>query len=75
MGRAKAKRKGADFLAVNRVGEGVGFGDVPNTLRYVDNGGADLGEASGSKEEVAADLVARVTRFLNAPSAVHENGV
>src|SRR5699024_5121770 len=29
-GRAKARRKQADLLAVNQVGAGTGFGDVPN---------------------------------------------
>src|SRR5690606_24974535 len=30
--RAKARRKGADLLAVNAVGAGTGFGDVPSAV-------------------------------------------
>ncbi|MBS4999667.1 MAG: bifunctional phosphopantothenoylcysteine decarboxylase/phosphopantothenate--cysteine ligase CoaBC, partial [Actinomyces sp.] len=32
-GTDKAARKGADFICLNRVGENVGFGDVPNDIR------------------------------------------
>lgn len=52
-GRAKAKRKGADLLAVNAVGSGTGFGDVPNTVHLLDAAGEQVGHASGSKDEVA----------------------
>lgn len=68
-GRAKAQRKGADLLAVNKVGGGAGFGPVPNALYYVDRNGMDLGETSGSKGQVAKDLIGRVAQLVNAPQA------
>ncbi|MEV7971853.1 bifunctional phosphopantothenoylcysteine decarboxylase/phosphopantothenate--cysteine ligase CoaBC [Cellulomonas sp. NPDC089187] len=52
-GRAKAQRKGADLLAVNAVGEGVGFGTAENTVTLLDATGAEVGAASGSKDAVA----------------------
>lgn len=52
-GRRKALRKGADLLVVNPVGEGVGFGDVPNTVTMLDARGERVGTASGSKLTVA----------------------
>ncbi|WP_147917408.1 bifunctional phosphopantothenoylcysteine decarboxylase/phosphopantothenate synthase [Ruania zhangjianzhongii] len=55
-GRAKAKRKGADLLAVNAVGSGAGFGDVPNTVHLLNAAGEQVGHASGSKDEVAAAI-------------------
>lgn len=64
LGRAKARRKGADLLAVNRVGRNVGFGSVPNTLHYVDADGEKWGEVSGSKSDVAEDLVGRISEML-----------
>lgn len=56
-GRAKALRKGADFLAVNEVGEATGFGDVPNKVTVFDKHGETVGNISGSKADVAAGLV------------------
>ncbi len=65
-GRAKALRKGADLLAVNQVGVGVGFGTAENTVTLLDGSGAQVGGASGSKDVVAhaiwdvvADRIAR----------------
>ncbi len=52
-GAAKAKRKGADLLAVNAVGAGVGFGNVPNAVTLIDAGGDVVGRASGTKLAVA----------------------
>lgn len=60
-GRAKAVRKGADLLVVNRVGESVGFGDVPTTVTILDATGEVVGSAEGTKLLVAhaiLDLVA-----------------
>ena len=56
LGRAKARRKGADLLAVNAVGGGHGFGDVPNAVTVLDRDGEPVGEAAGTKDEVAAGL-------------------
>ncbi|MBW3070235.1 MULTISPECIES: bifunctional phosphopantothenoylcysteine decarboxylase/phosphopantothenate--cysteine ligase CoaBC [unclassified Actinomyces] len=56
-GAAKARRKGADLLAVNAVGTHTGFGDVPNTVVVLDAAGREVGRASGSKQEVATVLM------------------
>ncbi|WP_099332013.1 bifunctional phosphopantothenoylcysteine decarboxylase/phosphopantothenate--cysteine ligase CoaBC [Actinomyces minihominis] len=63
-GAVKARAKKADLLAVNQVGEGIGFGDVPNTLLFFDSDGILTGETSGSKDQVAADLLSRVIDIL-----------
>ncbi|MCL3778161.1 bifunctional phosphopantothenoylcysteine decarboxylase/phosphopantothenate--cysteine ligase CoaBC [Actinomyces sp. 186855] len=63
-GAAKARRKGADLLAVNAVGQGLGFGDVPNAVVVLDAAGAEVARARGSKDEVARALVALVAGRL-----------
>jgi len=68
-GRAKAIRKGADLLAVNAVGQDAGFGDVPNTVHFLDAAGKRLGEASGSKGEVAEAIWDEVAHLLIERSA------
>ncbi|MCU1431463.1 MAG: phosphopantothenoylcysteine decarboxylase/phosphopantothenate/cysteine ligase [Actinotalea sp.] len=52
-GRAKARRKGADLLAINAVGVGRGFGTAENEVTIVDGDGEDVLRAAGSKDEVA----------------------
>lgn len=52
-GRAKARRKGADLLAVNAVGKGLGFGTETNDVTIVDAAGETVSAAAGSKREVA----------------------
>ncbi len=56
LGRAKARRKGADLLAVNAVGGGRGFGDVDNAVTVLDGTGEPVGEAAGTKQDVARGL-------------------
>lgn len=68
-GRAKARRKGADLMAVNRVGEGEGFGDVPNRIDVLDAGGRGVGTASGTKDDVAEYLVGLIASRLATLSA------
>lgn len=63
-GRAKARRKGADLLAVNQVGDGTGFGDVPNAVVILDHEGQEITRAAGTKDEVAIGLVAAITALL-----------
>ncbi|GAB2981982.1 bifunctional phosphopantothenoylcysteine decarboxylase/phosphopantothenate--cysteine ligase CoaBC [Actinotalea caeni] len=63
-GRAKARRKGADLLAVNAVGAGTGFGDVPNAVVVLDAAGEVVTEASGSKADVARGLLDAVVALL-----------
>ena len=64
-GADKAARKGADFICLNRVGESVGFGDVPNDIRLLDARGTVAGRYVGSKDEVAAGLVGHMASFLD----------
>lgn len=52
-GRAKARRKGADLLVVNAVGEGRGFGTEDNDVTVLDGAGEVVAKAQGSKDEVA----------------------
>ena len=63
-GKEKARRKGADFLAINRVGDGFGFGDVDNHVTIVDSKGELVGEVSGSKARVADFLTTTIAQRL-----------
>ena len=65
-GRAKARRKGADLLAVNEVGATAGFGDVGNTITVLDANGEVRGSSSGSKNEVAEGLLDHISPLLGA---------
>ena len=56
-GSLKAKAKGVDLLAVNQVGDGLGFGTQTNTLYFFDDRGEIIGEASGTKYEVGKVLL------------------
>ncbi|GAB2624425.1 bifunctional phosphopantothenoylcysteine decarboxylase/phosphopantothenate--cysteine ligase CoaBC [Pseudactinotalea suaedae] len=69
-GRAKARHKGADLLAVNQVGNGSGFGDVPNAVVILDRQGAVVGEVEGTKADVARGLVDAVGALLDTRAAV-----
>lgn len=60
LGTEKALRKGADLLAVNRVGGGVGFGEVDNEVWLLDSTGRMLLNAKGSKSRVAQALVSAI---------------
>ncbi|MGN6501626.1 MAG: bifunctional phosphopantothenoylcysteine decarboxylase/phosphopantothenate--cysteine ligase CoaBC, partial [Pseudolysinimonas sp.] len=53
LGRAKAARKGVDYLVVNRVGWTQGFATDSNAVIVLDADGAIVGEAEGSKATVA----------------------
>ena len=63
-GAAKARRKGADLLAVNLVGERTGFGDVPNAVVVLDCRGREVARVRGSKTDVARALIDLVARRL-----------
>ncbi|HLS24860.1 MAG TPA: bifunctional phosphopantothenoylcysteine decarboxylase/phosphopantothenate--cysteine ligase CoaBC [Beutenbergiaceae bacterium] len=65
-GRNKAARKGADLLAVNHVGAGLGFGDVPNAVVVLRPDGTEVGRAAGSKTDVAVGLLDAVEERLAA---------
>ncbi|PID98158.1 MAG: bifunctional phosphopantothenoylcysteine decarboxylase/phosphopantothenate--cysteine ligase CoaBC [Actinobacteria bacterium] len=56
-GRDKVRRKKADALAINTVGQGRGFGNVPNEIHLIDAEGAVIDHCAGTKEEVAVHIV------------------
>lgn len=56
-GAAKARRKGADLLALNDVSGGRGFGTPDNALTFLDASGAEVGRVAGSKLTVAHGLL------------------
>lgn len=62
LGQQKARRKGATFLAVNQVGGGLGFGEVPNQVQVLDAQGQPVANYSGSKSQVARQLVDLLAR-------------
>lgn len=62
--RAKAVRKGADLLVFNDVSGNGGFGDVPNTVVFLDKAGNELGRASGSKADVGRAVVHEIALRL-----------
>lgn len=53
LGRAKAARKGVDYLVVNRVGWTEGFATDRNAVIVLDAAGVIVGEADGTKASVA----------------------
>ena len=55
-GRAKARRKGADLIAVNAVGSGQRFGHEGDEVTILDGAGGVVGQAAGSKGGVADAL-------------------
>ncbi|GAA2723641.1 bifunctional phosphopantothenoylcysteine decarboxylase/phosphopantothenate--cysteine ligase CoaBC [Cellulomonas aerilata] len=63
-GRHKARRKGADLLAVNAVGGGLGFGTADNEVTILDASGDVVGRAAGSKDVVADGLLDAVVHLL-----------
>ncbi|MFW2514299.1 bifunctional phosphopantothenoylcysteine decarboxylase/phosphopantothenate--cysteine ligase CoaBC [Demequina sp. SO4-13] len=67
-GAAKARRKGADLLVVNEVGDGRGFGTVENSVTLLDSSGTPVGEASGSKLTVAGAVLDAVVERLSSSS-------
>ena len=69
-GAAKLKRKGCEMLVVNEVGENLTFGTDENSVTILFADGAAAVHASGSKDEVAASVIAAVGRAL-APARRH----
>jgi len=57
IGRAKAARKGVDYLVVNRVGWDAVFGKETNAVIVLGAGGEIVAEASGSKATVAETIL------------------
>jgi len=52
-GHRKRERKGVDLLAVNRVGDGHGFGAQENRVLLLDAAGSVVTDVAGSKRAVA----------------------
>ncbi|WGD37409.1 bifunctional phosphopantothenoylcysteine decarboxylase/phosphopantothenate synthase [Lysinibacter sp. HNR] len=57
LGRAKAQRKGADFLVLNAVSWEEGFGSPNNTIVIIRGSGEIVSDASGTKQEVAGTIL------------------
>jgi phosphopantothenoylcysteine decarboxylase/phosphopantothenate--cysteine ligase len=53
LGRSKVARKGSDYLVLNTVGWTAGFATASNTVILLSGAGDIVGEASGTKSEVA----------------------
>ncbi|HEY0119111.1 MAG TPA: phosphopantothenoylcysteine decarboxylase, partial [Cellulomonas sp.] len=66
-GRDKARRKGADLLVVNAVGEGRGFGTTDNDVVVLDVTGAEVARCAGSKDVVAHAVWDAVRPLLSSP--------
>ena len=60
LGKEKARRKGADIIFINQVGESSGFGDISTKVCAVDHLGMEIGQFSGTKPQVAAKIVTLV---------------
>ena len=63
-GADKARRKAADLLAVNAVGNGQGFGDVESQVVLVDREGQPVKTVSGSKVTIAAGIIDEVAQRI-----------
>jgi len=62
--RAKLKRKGADLLVVNAVGEGKAFGTEDNSGWLLGSDGTELPIPMGAKAQLAATLWDAVSSFM-----------
>lgn len=67
-GARKARRKGADLLAVNSVRDGRGFGTPDNDVHILDVNGTEVSAVSGSKDVVAHAILDSILGHLAAPS-------
>ena len=56
-GKAKARRKGARYIAINQVGIDQGFGTDTNRVSVVDGAGTIVLSVAGTKLQVARELV------------------
>jgi len=62
---AKLRRKGCDLLVVNQVGRDEVFGQDTNSVVILARSGSEPQEASGSKSDVAAAVIDRVSAELS----------
>ncbi len=63
--RAKLRRKACDLLVVNQVGRDKVFGEDTNSVVILSRAGSEPQEASGSKSEVAAAVIDRISAELS----------
>lgn len=61
----KLRRKACDLLVVNHVGEGRVFGEDTNSVVILSRTGSEPQEASGSKSDVAAAVIDRISAELS----------
>ncbi|MCC2661932.1 MAG: phosphopantothenoylcysteine decarboxylase, partial [Arthrobacter sp.] len=62
---AKLKRKGCDLLVVNHVGSDKVFGQDHNSVVILSRTGSDPQSASGTKQDVAAVVIDRISAELS----------
>lgn len=62
---AKLRKKGCDLLVVNHVGEGLVFGQDRNSVVILSRSGSEPQAASGSKDDVAAAVIDRISSELS----------
>ncbi|CAN7391381.1 bifunctional phosphopantothenoylcysteine decarboxylase/phosphopantothenate--cysteine ligase CoaBC [Arthrobacter sp. LjRoot14] len=62
---AKLRKKGCDLLVVNHVGEGLVFGQDHNSVVILSRTGSEPQAASGSKDDVAAAVIDRISSELS----------
>ncbi|WP_427007477.1 bifunctional phosphopantothenoylcysteine decarboxylase/phosphopantothenate--cysteine ligase CoaBC [Pseudarthrobacter sp. H2] len=62
---AKLRRKACDLLVVNHVGQGKVFGQDSNSVVILSRSGAEPQEAAGSKADVAAAVLDRISAELS----------
>lgn len=62
---AKLRRKACDLLVVNQVGKDRVFGEDTNAVVILSRSGSEPQEASGSKSDVAAAVIDRVSAELS----------
>jgi phosphopantothenoylcysteine decarboxylase/phosphopantothenate--cysteine ligase len=63
--RAKLQRKACDLLVVNQVGRDLVFGEDTNSVVILSRDGSEPQEASGSKSDVAAAVIDRISAALS----------
>ena len=62
---AKLRRKACDLLVVNHVGQDKVFGEDTNSVVILSRSGSEPQEASGSKSDVAAVVIDRISAELS----------
>ncbi len=62
---AKLRRKACDLLVVNHVGQDKVFGEDTNSVVILSRSGSEPQEASGSKSDVAAAVIDRISAELS----------